>query len=196
MKEQNEHYTGNKQQINFKLSLEERQIIHEMASTTGLSLSEYCRIKCLMNEDVFIRQQKQITDLEMEVKELKVKSSCFKNSNVDSNDIVLNLNKEQRDLLNRIYGEASKFYGGYSLKDNVKNNLSYNILYFLLISPIKCLSIAEGLHLKEENCEHDEDGNIIFPEPEYNNLLDVIGDKDYDYWRDLIDEVFAEYIVY
>ena len=50
MKEQNEHYKGNREQINFKLSLEERQIINEMASTTGLNLSEYCRIKCLMNE--------------------------------------------------------------------------------------------------------------------------------------------------
>jgi uncharacterized protein (DUF1778 family) len=85
MKSQNEHSTGNKEQINFKLSSEERQIISEMATTTGLSLSEYCRIKCLMNEDAFIRQQKRIIDLERENKELKVKSSCFNNSNVNDN---------------------------------------------------------------------------------------------------------------
>jgi hypothetical protein len=177
MKEQNEHYTGNKQQINFKLSLEERQIIHEMASTTGLSLSEYCRIKCLMNEDVFIRQQKQITDLEREVKELKVKSSCFKNSNVDSNDILLKLTAPQRQVLERLYGNFSSHYILCDFKSEVQNDLTYNILYTLI-----CIPQLENFD------DVNDDGHFN------ETYASVFENKNYEYWEPVIKEAFPELI--
>lgn len=183
MKEQH----GNKEQINFKLSLEERQNINEMATSSGLSLSEYCRIKSLMDENTLISQLKRIAELEKEVKVLKVKASCFKNPNVSSYDVVLKLTEKQRNLLERIYGEASKYYGGYNFKDSVKNDLNYNILYFLMIAPIKTISMADT-----EKEGFDEDGNII-TEPEYNNFLDALNEDVEDYWRDLIEEEFREH---
>jgi hypothetical protein len=180
MKEQNEHSTGNKEQINFKLSSEERQIISEMASTTGLSLSEYCRIKCLMNEDFFIAQQKQIADLERENKELKVKSSCFKNSivsdnlnnNIGTHDIVIKLTEKQRFLLERLYGNFSTYYSSIEIKSEVQNDLRYNLLYTLMIIPQ--LEYINSL---------DDDGDFSSP----------FEDKDYEYWSPIINETFAEY---
>ncbi len=186
MKEQQENNTGNIGQITFKLSSEERQTIDEMVVQSGLNLSEYCRIKCLMDEETLISQRKRIAELEKEIKISKVKLSCFKNSDVGSNDVVLKLNIEQRALLNRLYGEASKFYGFFDFKDDVKNDLNYNILYLLMITPIICLNVAN-----KEN--EDEDGNIV---PYHNNMLDVLKGQDYNYWRDLIEEVFSEHLRY
>ena len=180
MKEQNEHYKSNREQINFKLSLEERQIIHEMASTTGLSLSEYCRIKCLMNEDVFITQQKRITDLEREVKELKVKSSCFKNSNVGAHinehigahDIVIKLTEQQRYLLERLYGNFSTYYPSEAIKSEVQNDLRYNILYTLI-----CIPQLEYINYLGDN----------------DTFCSPFEDKNYEYWSPIIYEAFSEY---
>lgn len=186
MKEQQEKNLSNTGQITFKLNAEERQNIDEMVASSGLNLSEYCRIKCLLDENTLITQLKRIAELEKEVKVLKVKASCFKNPNVSSYDVVLKLTAEQRNLLERIYGEASKYYGGYNFKDNVKNDLNYNILYFLMIAPIKTISMADT-----EKESFDEDGNII-TEPEYNNFLDALNEDVDDYWRDLIEEAFRE----
>lgn len=176
MKEQNEHTTGNKEQINFKLSSEERQIIIEMASSTGLSLSEYCRIKCLMNEDYCTSQQKQITDLEKEVKELKVKSSCFNhsfvNNNISKHDIIIKLTEQQHHLLDRLYGNFSSHFPSLEIKSEVQKDLRYNILYTLITIPQ--LEYINSL---------DDDGNFSSP---FEN-------KNFGYWSVIIDEVFSEY---
>lgn len=186
MKEQQENNPSNVGQITFKLSSEERQTIDEMVALSGLNLSEYCRIKCLMDEDTLISQRKRIAELEKEVKISKVKLSCFKNSEVGAYDILLKLTEEQRNLLERLYGEASNYYGFFDFKDDVENDLNYNILYLLMITPIICLNV--------ENKENeDEDGNLV---PYRNNMLDVLKGKDYNYWRDLIEEVFSEHLRY
>ena len=189
MKEQQENNTGNLSQITFKLSVEERQIIDVMVESSGLNLSEYCRIKCLMEANTLISQRKRIAELEYEIKTLKVKLSCNNSSVVGPNDILLQLTEQQRNLLDRLYGKASCYYSNYGLlKDNVENDLNYNILYLLTINPIVCLCI--GMDDLE-----DEDGNTV---PYYDNLFDVLRNNDSkdddDYWRDLIRETFPEHM--
>lgn len=163
---------GNKEQINFKLSLEERQNINEMATSSGLSLSEYCRIKCLLDENTLISQLKRIAELEKEVKVLKVKASCFKNPNVSSYDVVLKLTEKQRNLLERLYGKFSSYYILDSFKNGVENDLNYNILYTLITLP-------QG----EELTNIEVDGKI------YN----VFENKDYEYWTPIIEDIFSEF---
>lgn len=179
MNEQNERNTGNKVQINFKLSVEERQTITDMAASAGLNLSEYCRIKCLMNEEVAIQQQKNIADMEKNLKAWKVKSSCFNHStinkkeniNVGKHDIVIPLTEQQHHLLERLYGNFSAYYPMDAFKNEVASDLRYNLLYTLI-----CLPQLENFD------ERNKDG--VFES--------VFENKNYEYWEPLIKEAFSE----
>lgn len=167
MKEQFEKTTTNTGQINFKLSPEERQNLEEMAAASELNLSEYCRIKCLMEENTLITQRKRIAELEKEVKTMKVRLSCYKNSEASSevgeHDIVLKLNEEQKELLNRLYGN----FVSECIDDSIDGSINYNILETLLFLPVI----------------------ETFSQKYYKGVFEG---KDYNYWWPIINKAFSD----
>lgn len=93
-------------QITFKLSQEERQTIEEAARNLDLTISEYCRLKSLMDENAVVIQRQKITELEKEIKLLKVRLDFYKNSvRTPEHHIVLDVTKEERETLEKMFGD-------------------------------------------------------------------------------------------
>lgn len=96
--------TSETTQITFKLTQDERQTIEESAGDLDLNISEYCRLKSLMDENTVLTQKRKISDLEKEVKLMKVKLDFYKNSERTPDEyIVLEVNQLQRATLVEMY---------------------------------------------------------------------------------------------
>lgn len=122
METENKKNAGELTQITFKLTADDRQTIQETADSLELNVSEYCRIKCLVDENVVIVQQNQIMQLEKEVKQLKVKLAYYKNSERNPNHIVLELSKVQKNIIDDLFNDFT----------NKNERLSSNIIDALI----------------------------------------------------------------
>lgn len=91
-------------QITFKLSATEKKNILNDATYLGVNLSEYCRIKCISIDSDLIAIRNALSRLEKENRVLKVKLSFFKESTIDQNSVVLQLNEKQRLIIDTLFG--------------------------------------------------------------------------------------------
>ncbi|MBL0047505.1 MAG: hypothetical protein IPP32_05330 [Bacteroidetes bacterium] len=115
--------TSETTQITFKLTQDERQTIEESAGDLDLNISEYCRLKSLMDENTVLTQKRKISDLEKEVKLMKVKLDFYKNSErTPEHHIVLDVTKEERETFEKMFGD---FMTG-------ENDLSFNLIEALI----------------------------------------------------------------
>jgi len=109
-------------QINFKLSSQERETIEKSAENVGVTLSEYCRIKCLLDEDQAFALKMKVVDLEKKVKELQVKQSFYKDTQRDPYSIVLQLQAKEREIFEKLFNHY-RDKGG---------NLGWNIVCYII----------------------------------------------------------------
>lgn len=137
--------TSENAQIAFKLSQDERQIIEESAKNLELNISEYCRLKSLMDENTVVLQKKKIRDLENEIKLMKVKLDFYKNSiRTPEEYIVLEISQMQRDTLD-------KMFSGFIIKNQ---ELSLDILdallyFYRILKENKYAGYEEKISLEE-----------------------------------------------
>lgn len=130
METENKKNQSESTQITFKLATKERQQIEGEAAKLGISISEYCRIKCLLDEnDTFIARNK-VTELETLVNTLRVKLNYFKVNERDPNDIVLKLTPEQRGIIEKLYSEY------YSIAVHIGDNIIKALITFSTFEPI------------------------------------------------------------
>jgi len=111
--------TGDSAQINFKLSPQERESIEKSAEKAGVTISEYCRIKCLLDEDEAFTLKTKTADLEKTVKELRIKLSFYKDTERDPNNIVLKLTSDQRKILETLYSGFDTWFKDSNIGDDV-----------------------------------------------------------------------------
>jgi len=112
-------------QINFKLSALERELIEKSSEQAGVTLSEYCRIKCLLDEDQAFMLKTKACELEKVVKELRIKLSFYKDTGRDPNNIVLQMTSRQRAIFEALYS-------GFDICDNDDSNVGRDIIACLL----------------------------------------------------------------
>lgn len=107
METENKKNTVENAQITFKLANDERQHIEEDAAKFGISISEYCRIKCLLDENEAFTAKTKVTELEKLVTTLRVKLSYYKENERDPNNIVLKLTSKQREMFEKLFSDFS-----------------------------------------------------------------------------------------
>src|SRR3990172_8229920 len=109
METESKNNSGDTSQITFKLTIGERQHSIETAEFLGINVSEYCRAKCLSEENTVIEERNKVAQLEKEIKSLKVKLTYYKNSERDSNSVLLKFNAKQKEIIEKLY---NGFYSG------------------------------------------------------------------------------------
>jgi hypothetical protein len=125
METETKNNTSETTQITFKLSQDERQTIEESAGDLELSLSEYCRLKCLMDENTVLEQRKILAEYEKVIKGLKVNLGFYKNSErTPDHYVILEVDEEQRDALERMYGHFM------SINQDLSTNLIDALIQF------------------------------------------------------------------
>lgn len=147
MEPENKKNTGESTQITFKLVNDERQRIEEDAAKFSVSISEYCRIKCLLDEDETFSAKTKIIELEKLVMTLRVKLSYFKATERNPNDIVLKLTSAQRKILENLF---SDYYTDFILgKLTIGENIIKALICFTTFKPIFDMFIQKGITIEE-----------------------------------------------
>ena len=147
MESENKKNTGESAQITFKLTNDERQRIEENAVKFSVSISEYCRIKCLLDEEETFTAKTKIIELEKLITNLRVKLSYFKATERNPNDIVLKLTSEQRKILEHLY---SDYYTDFILgKLTIGENIIKALICFTTFKPIFDMFILKEITIKE-----------------------------------------------
>lgn len=131
MEPENKKNAGELTQITFKLTSDDRQTIQETADSLELNVSEYCRLKCLADENAVIEQQNQIMRLEKEVKHLKVKLAYYKDSERTPNDILIKLTSDQRNILEKLYADYC-----YPREVSIGENIIQALVCYTIFEPI------------------------------------------------------------
>lgn len=123
--------TGDSAQINFKLSPQERESIEKSAEKAGVTISEYCRIKCLLDEDEAFALKTKTADLEKTVKELRIKLSFYKDTERDPSNIILQLKPDQRKILETLYSGFNRWY-----TDNIGQDVLAFLIHITMFEPV------------------------------------------------------------
>lgn len=92
-------------QITFKLSATEKENILNDATSLGVNLSEYCRIKVISIDSDLIVIRNKLSRLEKENRVLKVKLNFYKESTIDQNSVVLQFNEKQRLIIDKLFAD-------------------------------------------------------------------------------------------
>lgn len=124
METENKKNTVENAQITFKLANDERQHIEEDAAKFGVSISEYCRIKCLLDENEAFTAKTKVAELEKLVITLRVKLSYYKENERDPNNIVLKLTSKQREMFEKLFSDF------YSDTIAIEQNIIEAIVFF------------------------------------------------------------------
>lgn len=123
METENKNNVSETTQITFKLSQDERQTIEESSKSLELNISEYCRLKCLMNENTVLEQRVKLNEYEKQIKSLKVNLDFYKNSvRTPDHHIVLNVTEEERETIEKMFGDFM----------NEEIDLGFNIIEALI----------------------------------------------------------------
>jgi hypothetical protein len=108
METETKNNTSETTQITFKLSQDERQTIEQSAGDLDLNISEYCRLKSLMDENTVVMQRKKLNDMEKLIKILKVNLDFYKSSTRAPEDIVIAVTEEQRSTLEYMFDDFKR----------------------------------------------------------------------------------------
>ncbi len=136
--------TSETTQITFKLANDERQRIEDDAAKLGISISEYCRIKCLLDENETFITKTKLAELEKLVTTLRVKLGYFKENERNPNDIILKLTSEQREIIEQLYSDY------YSDGVIIGENIIKALITFTTFEPIFLTSFSfKGLTITE-----------------------------------------------